>query len=505
MSHHTYVELILDALAADRARQAVTDADGRTVTAGAFHDDVHRTAAELAEHGIGRGATVALLTGDRPEALTARYAANLLGARVVFLYEGMAARTLAAVLASVEPSALLVDPTLPGSGRRSGAAARTGRAVLRPEPVRRGPDGAFAAAHGRLVARRRGRRTTGASVTRAAPPASPGVRMAHGPYARTFVEGQGLGGDPAPCFLVCTSLAHLSGIIADHVLWAGGRLVIQRSFVPAEVLAAVERERITDLWLLPPLLYRLLDEPTLAGTDLSSLRRVMYGGTAASAARLRQAIEVFGPVLNGFYGQSEAGLITAVAPAEHGVTGRAGRSRRAVRCPGGRGDPGHERPSGRAGRVRRDHGAHPQLMSGYWKQPELTAEVLTDGWVRTGDVGYLDGAGHLFIVDRIKEMIVVVGAMCTPPSWRNCCSPTRRWRTARCSGARRGRYRGGAGGGRPGGRAPRGPGVAAVVRHGAQGPDVRPSALYVVDRIPLTTAGKPDRQRLRALPTADAG
>ncbi|GAA2240275.1 MULTISPECIES: AMP-binding protein [Kitasatospora] len=411
-----YAEAILDVLARTPDRPALTAADGRLIRAGEFRDGVYRLARELAGRGTGRDMTVSLLTGNTPEALGARYAANLAGARVVFLYDGMAPETLAQVVDSVDTRMLLVDPT-----RYRDAGGLLPRVQV-PAVLTLGP-GSF----GEDVLASSGHREPEPFAVPVAPGDDwcirhtggttgipKGIRMAHGPYRRNIAMPLTGAGDP-PRFLACTAIGHLAGVLADMTLFQGGSVVLRWAFDPGDVLAAIERERITHLWVLPPLLYRLLDHPARPDTDLSSLCRISYGGCPASPARLGQAAEAFGPVLHGLYGQTEALGITEVGPDEHSVTGRGGQITVGRPLPGVeieiRDDDGEPLPPGQEGEI---HVSSPGVMSGYWKQPELTAEVVHDGWVRTGDIGYLDDEGHLFIVDRRKDMIIVVGGHVYP-------------------------------------------------------------------------------------------
>ncbi|GAA4936176.1 AMP-binding protein [Streptomyces coeruleoprunus] len=497
----SYVDSLLASLARDPGRTAVVDADGRRTSAGELHDAIHRLAAALADRGVGRGSTVTLLSGNRSEALTARYAANLLGARVTFLYEGMAPEVLARIADHVDTHVLLVDPAC------GATAAGVLDRVRPPEVLAFGPS-PLAEDLLALSAAYVGRRVRGAARaeddwcirhTGGTTGVPKGVRMAHGPYQRSLHAWSDATGKR---FLACTSLAHLAGLFADRTLLAGGRVVLRQGFDPADVLATVARERITDLWLLPPLLYRLLDEPSLPSTDVSSLRRIAYGGCAASPARLRQAAEVFGPVLHGWYGQTEAGLITHVPPDEHHVTGEGGQVTVGRPAPGVevavRDEGGGLRPPGGVGEI---HVRSRQVMSGYWKQPELTAEVLRDGWVRTGDAGYADEDGYLYIVDRIKDMIIVVGGhvypaeleemLLTHPAVEHCAVfgvPGRdgveevHAAVVHAAGSVR----------------PDLAGVRAFVT-AHKGAMYAPAALHTLGRIPLTPAGKPDRKQLRAL------
>ncbi|MFH8406042.1 AMP-binding protein [Streptomyces sp. NPDC018019] len=512
----SYVESILQNLTDRPGRPVLTTADGRDITAAEFHDSVHRMAAELAGRGIGRDRTVAMLAGNRPEALSARYAVNLLGARIVLLYEGQAPETQARVVESAETVLLLVGPESAGTAAEllshldgtapdvlllgpggSGGAGGPGATGLDAEDLT-----ALAAA-----------RPAGRTVESAARPdddwcirytggttgVPKGIRMAHGPYAAGFAHPFEAAGDP-PRLLACTSLVHLAGTMADMTLAAGGSVVLQDGFEPGAVLAAVERERITHMWLLPPLLYELLDHPALATTDLSSLTRITYGGSPASPSRLRQALDLLGPVLYGWYGQSEAMLLTEVAPAEHRITGRGGQITAGRPVPGVsieiRDEHGHRLPPDTSGEVYvRSEG----MMTGYWKQPELTAQVLRDGWVRTGDVGYLDEDGYLYLVDRVKDMIIVVGGHVYPgeledllhshPDIARCAvfgvRSADQVEEVHCAIVPA-----------PGRTVDPGRISDFVVEH--KGAMYAPRVVHQVDTIPLTPVGKPDKKRLRA-------
>ncbi|MFF5438946.1 AMP-binding protein [Streptomyces achromogenes] len=500
----SYAEAVLDVLSARPSRAAVTTAEGRVVGAGEFRDQVHRLAWELAGRGVDRGTTVTLLTGNTVEALVARYAANLAGARVVVLYEGMSPPVMARVMASVDCTLLLVDD------RQRDAARQLSRLPGTPEALWLGPEGDaedVLAAAARHPARPMGGRVgpdddwcvrhTGGTTG-----VPKGIRMTHGAYRLSMDQGLAVAGDP-PRFLACTALAHLAGILADLALYQGGSVVLRHGFEPGDVLATMQRERVTHTWLLPPLLHQLLDHPDLPRTDLSALRRISYGGTPASPARMRQAARVLGPVLHGMYGQAETQLITQTGPDEQEVTGRGGQLTVGRALPGVeiaiRDADGTALPPGEWGEVRV---RSPYVMGGYWKQPELTAEVLRDGWVHTGDVGYLDEDGYLYLVDRIKEMIVVVGGHVYPAELEELLlgHPA----VGRCAvfGSRDDDA------------------VehvhAAVVPAAGQRPaleEIRdfviarkgrlyaPDTLHLVPDIPLTAAGKPDKRRLRTLLT----
>ncbi|MGK5544788.1 AMP-binding protein [Streptomyces sp. URMC 127] len=501
--YESYAEALLGSLSRSPGQPALIAPDGRTVLAGEVADTVRRLAADFAERGIGRGSTVTLLTGNEPEPLCARYAANLLGARVVFLNKGMAPDVQAEIVHSVGTALLLVAATEAESAGALLAQVRV-PTVLTLGPASSGADLPA------LAAARPVRPVAGAALpgddwciryTGGTTGIPKGIRMAHGPYGQLLArQAASLRSGPRPRLLACTPLAHLAGIMADAVLLAGGTVVLQHSFDASEVLAAVARERITDLWLLPPLLYALLDHPDLAATDVSSVHRIVYGGTAVSTQRLREAAEAFGPVLYGTYGQTEAGGITSVLPHEHTRTGRSGQTTVGRAGPGVtieiRGADGTVLPTGETGEI---HVRTPMMMSGYWQQPGLTAEVLRDGWVRTGDAGYLDADGYLYLVDRLKDMVIVVGGHVYPaeleqvllahPAVAQCAA----FGVRRTDGTEEVHVAVVPAAGRDAGREA----VREFVTE-RMGAMYAPSAVHVVDRIPLTDVGKPDKKLLRS-------
>jgi fatty-acyl-CoA synthase len=405
-SFQTEVTEILEVLGADPGREALVH-QGRSTTAGELRDLTHRLAHAMRAQGIDRHHTVTLLSGNLPEAIAARYAANLVGCRVNQLYNKLPAQTQAVMVRDVETHALIVDPR-----HAERAAEITGRspveAVLVLGPSTVGTDLlALAAAQPAEPFPSRARpqdvrtiRHSGGTTGH-----SKGICIGYG-QVRRF--GPDLPADPShpPRLLVCTTIAHAAGQLTDKVLRAGGSAVLLDDFEAGTVLAAIEQERITDVFLMPPLLYQVLDHPRCERTDTSSLRRLTYGGCQASPARLTDAIRRFGPVLVQLYGQHEAGIVSVLDAADHDPS-RPQRLRSVGRIAPGyrvaiRDESGRDLPAGARGEV---CVSSDSLMLGYWQQPELTAAVLEDGWLRTGDIGYLDDEGYLYIVDRLKDLI----------------------------------------------------------------------------------------------------
>jgi len=219
---------------------------------------------------------------------------------------------------------------------------------------------------------------------------------------------------PEDRHLATMPLYHIGGraLVLAHTL-RGCTVHLQDGFEAERVLEVIERERITTTQLVPTMVARLLDSPGLRTRDLGSLRRIWYASAPMPVELMRRALETFGPMFLQGYGQTEAGpLVTALQPYEHALEGpeaaRLGSCGRAV--PGVevriRGENAIELPSGEVGEV---EVRSPFLMTEYWEKPMETQETLCEGWLRTGDMAYIDEYGYLYIVDRKRDLIISGG------------------------------------------------------------------------------------------------
>ena len=218
-----------------------------------------------------------------------------------------------------------------------------------------------------------------------------------------------------PVYLALAPLTHAAGVLCFPVMTLGGEIVIMPSPDLGEFLALTERHRVSHTFLPPTLIYLLLDHPALPGADLSSLRCLWYGAAPMSTSRLEQAIKAIGPVLGQLFGQTEAPMmISTLAPRGHlHPDGTLARNRFAS---AGRPTPlttvaimdeaGNLLPPGERGEI---VVRGPLVTPGYYKNPAATAEASRHGWHHTGDVGYLDDDSYLYIVDRLKDMIITGG------------------------------------------------------------------------------------------------
>jgi len=219
----------------------------------------------------------------------------------------------------------------------------------------------------------------------------------------------------SPVYLAFAPLTHAAGVLCFPIMALGGEIVIMPHPDLGEFLALIARHRVTHAFLPPTVIYSLLDHPALPSADLGSLQCLWYGAAPMSAARLEQAIGVLGPVLGQLFGQTEAPMfISALPPAGHLHADGTLATERFTSA--GRPTPlttvaimdeaGRLLPPGERGEI---VVRGPLVMGGYYKNPAATAEASRHGWHHTGDVGYLDSDGYLYIVDRLKDMIITGG------------------------------------------------------------------------------------------------
>ena len=218
-----------------------------------------------------------------------------------------------------------------------------------------------------------------------------------------------------PAYLALAPLTHAAGVLCFPVMAHGGRIVVMPRPDIGEFIALIERERITHTFLPPTLVYMVLAHEAISAADLSSLQCFWYGAAPMSTARLEEALRVIGPMAQ-LFGQTEAPMmVSTLPPAEHFnadgsvATKRlasAGRPAPLVTVGIMGPDAGELLATGERGEIVVRGSL---VMAGYYKNPEATEAASKYGWHHTGDVGYLDEDGYLFIVDRLKDMIITGG------------------------------------------------------------------------------------------------
>jgi acyl-CoA synthetase (AMP-forming)/AMP-acid ligase II len=218
--------------------------------------------------------------------------------------------------------------------------------------------------------------------------------------------------EPGVPNLVCLPMFHIGGAgwgIAG--LFAGATNHVVREFVPAEILQTIERERLQVMLLVPAMILFLVQAPQIRETDLSSLRLIVYGAAPIPAELLKQAMAVFPCGFQQVYGLTETtGAITLLPAADHDPND----AKKLLSCGYAQkgvelrivGDDGQDLAPDTVGEIAVRSA---QVMGGYWKLPDATARAVQGDWFFTGDAGYLDAKGYLYIYDRVKDMIVSGG------------------------------------------------------------------------------------------------
>ena len=212
-------------------------------------------------------------------------------------------------------------------------------------------------------------------------------------------------------------LSHGSGCYAlPNIGKAAANVILEaKSFDPEQVLKTIETYRVTNMFAAPTMIKLLIDSPAVDEYDHSSLKALNYGGAPMLVEDLMQAMEKLGPCLVQLYGQAESPMtITYLSHDDHTLDGDPNQMKRLASA----GIPrtnvevkivdanDNELPPGEMGEIvtRSD-----LVMRGYWRDPEATAETLRNGWLHTGDMGYIDESGYLFLIDRSKDLIISGG------------------------------------------------------------------------------------------------
>lgn len=380
--------------------------EGRTTSHEEFSDQVRRVAGLLANLGVRAGHRVAWLGTNHPAALETLYACGQLGAIWVPVNARLTAPEAAYVLghsgASVVVHGVLPDGLRERTDVRHWVAAEPpehdappyGGLLADPEPR----DQPVSLDDPCLIMYTSG--TTGKPK---------GAVLTHGNMTWNAVNqfmGMDFGQDERT--LALAPLFHIGGLngTVNPTLLRGGSAVIVRRFDPAETLAVIEEQRVTSFFAVPTMLDAMARQPDFHTRDLSALRTIGAAGAPLPLPTLRTWLDR-GVVMQQCYGMTEAApgcTVLDSADAERKV-GSAGKpvfftDLRVVRRDGTDAGPDE------VGEVV-VHG--PNIMAGYWEDPARTAEVLTDGWYRTGDAGSLDAEGFLYIRDRYKDMIISGG------------------------------------------------------------------------------------------------
>jgi 2-furoate---CoA ligase len=204
----------------------------------------------------------------------------------------------------------------------------------------------------------------------------------------------------------------------------GGRFVCLPRFEPARALQVIAAERITTLYLVPTLYHDLVQHESFAAGDIGSVRKLGFAGAPMTDSLLAALAQAFRPELFvNHYGSSEIYTITVEqnAAAKPGSAGRAGLNQRVRVVRLGAAGPGDLLPPGEEGEIIALL-AGDEAFEGYWRRPDADRRALRAGWYFTGDTGYFDGEGDLFVTGRVDDLIITGGENVSPVEIERCLS-----------------------------------------------------------------------------------
>lgn len=212
--------------------------------------------------------------------------------------------------------------------------------------------------------------------------------------------------------LQLSPLFHAASIFSFVHFLVGGTTILIDRVDPERIFGAIAEHRVSFMFTVPTVLYSLIDDPARGRHDLSSLELIQYGAAPITGTRLREAIEVFGYRLIHSYGMTEStSHISLLGPDDHRIAeGSVGRPLPGIDLRIAGAD-GRQCAPGEVGEIRV---RGPNVFRGYWNDAEETARTLQGGWLHTGDLGYLDERGFLYIAGRAREMIISGGTNIHP-------------------------------------------------------------------------------------------
>lgn len=509
---HTVAELpsnnalVVQALSRHHHRAAFVHG-GRTLTYAQAAALLSQLTSALRSRGIGKGSAVGVLSANRPEAWLTQTAVQLLGGISVGLHAKASAEEHAFVCDDAGLALLVADRTYADTAAAAVAISSSAPSVVTLGGPADAPDllaEAAAQSPNRLCAGI-SRSTdpveilyTGGTTGRAK-----GVVQSHrSRSAITLLAPLAYELPKTPVYLACSPITHAAAHFVLPTLLDGGTVVLNDGFDPEEFVATVRDHHVNTTFVVPSMLYKLLDHAS--GTDdsaLASLQRVVYGASPMSTTRLVEAHDRFGHIFTQIYGQTETlALGTALRSDEH-LLDDPDRLTSCGRVVPGMSlalldDEGHEVQRGGIGEICL---RGPGVMDGYLNQPELSAQTLAGGWLHTGDMARADNDGFLSIVDRKKDFIITGGFNVYSREVEDVLTAHPSIAAAAVFGIPDSIW---------------GEAVTAVVvpRNGhtvdvdelkrfvraAKGPVSLPKTIETVDQIPMTALGKTDKKQLRA-------
>ncbi|HEY9370009.1 fatty acid--CoA ligase [Streptomyces sp.] len=423
--------------AAHHADRVALVCEGREVTYAALHRESNRTARALLAAGIERGSRVAYLGKESEDYYEVFFACAKTGAVLVPINWRLTAAEVEHILRDSGAELLFVE-------REYADAVDRIRAELPARPTVVGLDGGEERGSG-LRAWKAGQPDDDLDVS--AGPDDPiaqiytsgttglpkGVVLAHRSFfaIRDLIAEHGLDWidwHPGDVSLISIPGFHVAGIWwAMQAFNAGVTSVAMRMFAAHDAVRLIREHGVTTTCAVPAMLQMMLSEPGVGRDDFASLRKVTYGGSPISETLMLQCVEVLGCQVGQLYGLTESGNTALVLPPADHLPGSS-RLRSAGRpWPGVEvmiaADDGAALPPGEIGEICLKT---PAVMVEYWGMKEATDQTLAGGWLHSGDAGYVDEDGYVYVCDRIKDTVIVAGenvypaevenALCTHPA-----------------------------------------------------------------------------------------
>jgi acyl-CoA synthetase (AMP-forming)/AMP-acid ligase II len=419
-------QMVLAPGAAPREKPALIDgATGRSLTYGQLAHDVRRVAAALHARGFRKGDVFAIFSPNVPEYAVAFHAVSLLGGVCTTINPSYTAGEVSHQLRDANAVFLLTVPALTDGALEAvqGTSVRE-LFVLGDAEGAEGAEGAtpFAAllesenepppveidAAEDLVALPYSSGTTGLPK---------GVMLTHRNLVANLLQIETcrliLPDDVVLCVLPLYHIYGLS-VIMNLGLYTGATIVVMPRFDLEDFLRIMQDYRVTLAPIVPPLILALSKHPLVEAYDLSSLRLIFSGAAPLSQALTSACAERTGCIVRQGYGMTETSPATHLSPNDPAEIkpGSVGPCVPGTECKIIDTESGVLLGAGREGEI---CVRGPQVMKGYLNRPEATrATIDAEGWLHTGDVGYVDEDGHLFIVDRVKELIKYKGLQVAP-------------------------------------------------------------------------------------------
>ena len=236
-----------------------------------------------------------------------------------------------------------------------------------------------------------------------------GVEISHDNFIQYLPNAMDEWGtwDTGNVCLVTNPLFHAAGCIWSYTaFYVGGTNVLMPEVDPVLILKTIERYRVTQALLVPAVILFMLQTPGVEETDVSSVKMIMYGASPIPLPVLERAVAIFDCGFGQLYGLTEtAGAVTYLPPGDHDGSDKMKSVRKAMKGAEIRAVDEHDRdcPVGTVGEI---IVRGKTVTKGYWNLDDETAKAIRDGWLYTGDAGYFDREGYLYIYDRVKDMIV---------------------------------------------------------------------------------------------------